>query len=70
MRIVERLGGYGPATLQALEEVFVQAVQRDGLIRLDTDAVRDEKLSESAPVDQLDPRVDPLGLLDGSTGEP
>ena len=54
---------------EALEEVFIQAIERCGLLDLHAHAVGDEQVCELCAVDQLDPSIDPIGFFASSGGE-
>ncbi len=57
-------------SIERLEEVLVEAVERDHLVSLHPDLVAHQELGQAGTVDQLDPRVDPLRLRACAGREP
>ena len=55
--------------LQSLEEVFIDFVERDLGLRLDTHLMTKHQLGKPRTVDQLDPGVDPVCLLASALAE-
>jgi len=51
------------------KQVLVESVQGDRDLLLAPNAVTDHQLGESLPVDQLEPLMDTVGLISGSSAE-